>query len=155
MVLPSSPIKVCGKFVQWILSYDRKKNRKTEITIDFIVTMWHYRIFYRIDYRFQLIGTFWYTVAFVVSWVRPWNETCEKWFSIFRFRYPLKSVVCVKQTANQKPGNFAFDEWKKREIVDIEIKQLELWAFNTKDWDYRFSTQRIGIIGIQHKGLGL
>ena len=136
MVLPSSPVKVWGKFVQWILSYDRKKNRKTEITIDFIVTMWHYRIFYRIDYRFQLIGTFWYTVAFVVSWVRPWNETCEKMVFHFPFQISLKECRLCKTNSQSEAREFCIR-----------------WMIEKRNCGYR--DQAIGIMGIQHKGLGL
>ncbi len=58
--------------------------------------------------------------------------------------YPVKSVVCGKRTANQKPKNFPLSQREDREIRDIKnqlmkhIQKCPLWIPKSSNWNYGY-----------------
>ena len=55
-----------------------------------------------------------------------------------------------KTTSQSEAIKFKCPQW-----LSISRDRDYLWVYNTKDQDYGYTTQRIGIMGIQHKGSGL
>ena len=67
-------------------------------------------------------------------------------------QYAFVGVVCGKQTSNQKPGYFVYNQWKNREIADIqnqEINQVLRKIKLSAHWGYQYLWIRI--ICTKHK----